>query len=430
MLLNIGHVYCTNCRAQTGAADRFCNNCGTALTSAPPRAPKFWTRVCNGFSLLELARQFRSEARSSYRLYSQELSRNQSLPAQGSGRWMPVAKALFWAMMLKLSPSRRLLLLIAFIFLFPVFHIESTHSSFSIFFYDSAFWSAAILIVLLALELADRVSMKRDLEIGRDIQQWLMPSTPPPSPGAEIAFTTRPANTVAGDYYDVFYRNPDNTLLDAPQSLILAVADVAGKSVPAALLAATLQASLRTLASEPHTLVELTTLLNRYACSRNVTGQRFTTAFIAEWMPGSDTLTYVNAGHNWPVLLRANGSMERLQTGGIPLGIQAAAPYTSAAVNISQGDVLFVFTDGVVEAENEREEEFGEGRLLNSLAVASRRPAADSLRYVLSAVDGFVAGTPQHDDITCLVFRRTADTASSTAPPFTPQFATAASKRQ
>ena len=153
--------------------------------------------------------------------------------------------------------------------------------------------------------------MKRDLEIAREIQTWLVPSEPPAIRDAEVAFWTRPQNSVAGDYYDAFYPLNDGA---TGGKLMLVMADVAGKSVPAALLMATLQASLRTLASEGMPLVELAERLNRYACAHSLGGQRFTTAVIAEYDPVTRHLEYVNAGHNSPVLRRTNGGTERLES--------------------------------------------------------------------------------------------------------------------
>jgi sigma-B regulation protein RsbU (phosphoserine phosphatase) len=256
------------------------------------------------------------------------------------------------------------------------------------------------MLILLALELADRVTMKRDLEIAREIQSWLMPAAPPSVPGVEIAFTTRPANTVAGDYYDAFFRP-----LEGRERLLLVVADVAGKSVPAALLMATLQASLRTLAALPGSLLELTARLNQYACAQNLGGRRFTTAFLAELEPETGRLSYVNAGHNWPVLRRASGTTERLETGGLPLGIMAAAPYQSGSTRLSAGDLLLIFTDGLVEAEDEREQEYGEERMLSILASTGGGTAHEVLKRMMTSVDGFVGYTRQHDDITCMVVR-------------------------
>jgi sigma-B regulation protein RsbU (phosphoserine phosphatase) len=237
--------------------------------------------------------------------------------------------------------------------------------------------------------------MKRDLEIARDIQRWLVPSTPPSLPGIDIAFATRPANTVSGDYYDAFPRPGER--------LMLAVADVAGKSVPAALLMATIQASLRTLAAERATLLELVAGLNRYASAHSLAGARFTTAFLAELDLATLDLTYVNAGHVPPVLLRASGGFERLEDGGLPLGIRAEASYDSGRVRLERGDLLAILTDGVTEAENENAEEYGEERLLGLFRRPAQASAAAELKEIMSAVDAFVGTARQHDDITALV---------------------------
>jgi sigma-B regulation protein RsbU (phosphoserine phosphatase) len=252
------------------------------------------------------------------------------------------------------------------------------------------------------LEVSDRVVMKRDLEIARDIQSWLLPSTPPPVPGMTIAFATRPANTVAGDYYDVFAR--PGTVPDEIRYL-LAVADVAGKSIPAALLMATFQASLKTLSAIPCSLAELVTGMNQYACNNSQGGLRFTTAFLAEFDPVGHTLTYINAGHNTPIVRRSAGTVERLTIGGLPLGILPGASYESGSVVLQNGDWLAIYTDGVVEAMNQRDEEYGEQRLVQVLNASAPTTPDEMLRRVMSDVDAFVGVTPQHDDITCLLVK-------------------------
>src|SRR6185437_8250941 len=148
-------------------------------------------------------------------------------------------------------------------------------------------WGGIALFIVLILEIADRVVMKRDLEIAKDIQSWLLPATPPLIPGITIAFATRPANTVAGDYYDVF---PRQAATPQEQTALLAVADVAGKSIPAALLMATFQASLKTLSSTVCALPELVSGINNYACCNSQGGLRFTTAFIGEYEPDARRL--------------------------------------------------------------------------------------------------------------------------------------------
>ena len=176
--------------------------------------------------------------------------------------------------------------------------------------------------------------MKRDLEIAREIQSWLVPSHPPEVPGADIAFYTRPQNSVAGDYYDAFFPNGDAEA-GGESKFMIVIADVVGKSIPAALLMATLQASLRTIAGEGAPLADLVERLNRYACAHSKNGERFTTAVLAEYEPQTRRLTYVNAGHNAPILRRANGTLEKLETGGMPLGIHLDIHYDTASLDIA-----------------------------------------------------------------------------------------------
>jgi sigma-B regulation protein RsbU (phosphoserine phosphatase) len=267
---------------------------------------------------------------------------------------------------------------------------------------DFRLWGGLLMFVLLILEVGDRVVMKRDLQIAREIQLWLLPSNPPQVPGLEIAFATRPANTVAGDYYDVF---PLPATDAQPGKFLLSVADVAGKSIPAALLMATFQASLKTLTTAPRPLLEVVDGMNRYACCNSQGGLRFTTAFLAEYDPAGHSLIYVNAGHNAPMLRRANGSMERLNAGGLPLGIHSDAVYQSGTVALAPGDWLAIFTDGVVEAINERNEEYGEERLIWVLNAGATISPPKLLSRIMVDLDTFVGTTPQHDDVTCMLIR-------------------------
>ena len=283
--------------------------------------------------------------------------------------------------------------------------------------FDLHFWAALLLLVLLMLEIADRVVMKRDLQIAREIQTWLLPGAPPQIPGITIAYATRPANTVAGDYYDVFPRPgsaipgqsiPGQTIpgqTSAENRVVLAVADVAGKSIPAAMLMATFQASLKTLSTAQVALPELAVNMNRYACSNSQGGLRFTTAFLAEYDTVQRTVDYINAGHNNPILRRADGKVERLDVGGLPFGILPTATYESATVTLAPGDWLIIFTDGLPEAENVRQEEFGEARLLSAIGNLASLDPAEMLKRLLAEVDLFVGNMAQHDDVTCMLIK-------------------------
>ncbi len=369
------------------------------------RVNRFWKRVTEGMELSDLWTQFRTDARSSYRLYSKDVDSTRDANVGRGRHALNVAGQYFWAIIEKLSPARRVLLLIALVLiLFPSTDARWTNSEggLSVIEIDTHFWGGLLMFVLLILEVGDRVVMKRDLQIAKEIQTWLLPATPPPVPGLEIAFTTKPANTVAGDYYDVFPRpccEPDRP------TFLLIIADVAGKSIPAAMLMATLQASLKALSTTPGTLLDLVARMNRYVCTNSQNGRRFSTAFIGEYDPANRQLSYVNAGHNNPILRRKNGAMERLDVGGIPLGIIDDAPYLSGSVTLESGDWLAIFTDGVVEAEDNRQEEYGEIRFMTMINAGVMLSTEMMLSTIMVDLARFTGDAPQHDDITCMLLK-------------------------
>jgi len=369
----------------------------TSPGTSPPRptpserVQNFWQRVSEGRAVEDLWSQFAADARSTYGFYGKDVEWTEIRKLPRWKRPWPVISQFFWALVSKLTPARRVLLLVAFALL--LFSTQKSH-------YE--FLAALLFLFLLALELADKVIMKRDLEIAREIQSWLVPSEPPAIPGAEVAFWTRPQNSVAGDYYDAFYPTADAA---SGGKLLLVMADVAGKSVPAALLMATLQASLHTLASEGLPLTQLAERLNHYACAHSLEGRRFTTGVIGEYDPSTRRLVYVNAGHNSPVVRRTNGGTERLESGGLPFGILREATFVAASIDLQPGDTLVLFTDGVVEAFNSSGEEFTDERWLHLIRDLPNLPAQATMQYLMQQVGLFVGATRQSDDITCLVLR-------------------------
>jgi hypothetical protein len=378
-----------------------------AVQSVPLSAhlKNFWRRVSEGLEVSQLWSQFESEARASYRLYSKDVAAKTPEGLTRRGHHLHVIKEFFWAVFEKLSPARRVLLLFALVLLLiPHSGFQYTGHDGKVYMeeLDLHFWGALLLLVLLILEIGDRVVMKRDLQIAREIQTWLLPGTPPQIPGLSIAYATRPANTVAGDYYDVFPR-PGKT--SEENRVVLAVADVAGKSIPAAMLMATFQASLKTLSTAQVALPELAANMNRYACSNSQGGLRFTTAFLAEYDATHRTVHYINAGHNNPILRRASGQIERLDVGGLPFGIMPEAKYEAATITLAPGDWLVIFTDGLVEAVNARDEEYGEFRLLSAIDASKFQPPSELLKRLMFDLDVFVGNTPQHDDVTCMLLK-------------------------
>jgi sigma-B regulation protein RsbU (phosphoserine phosphatase) len=363
--------------------------------SLSSRLDQFWRRVTEGLELNQLWTQFHADARASYHLYSREVdfTKPQGVP-RGHHFWN-VASQFFWAVLEQLSPARRVLLLLAVVL------VVLRTGVVWFFYFDLRFLGALLLLLLLVVEVGDRVVMKRDLQIAREIQMWLVPGTPPQVPGVEIAFATRPANTVAGDYYDAFPRSTSDA---APPAFLFSVADVAGKSIPAALLMAGFQASLKALSATPAPLPALVDGMNRYVCTNSQEGRRFITAFLSEFLPQSRTLTYINAGHNPPILRRASGAIDRLHVGGLPLGVQPDAQYQSATVTLQPGDWLVIFTDGLVEATNGRDEEYGEQRVISVLNSAYSETAERLISRIMVDLDIFVGNNlPLADDVTCML---------------------------
>jgi len=382
-------------------------------TAPPPeqtRAPRpgdegLWQKISGGSEIDELWSQFSADAQASYGFYGKDLDWEQLKTVSRWRRPFRIVKHYFWALVMKMTPARRVILFIALILLIISSPKVAVGRTFS---FDVNFDAVAALLflLLLSLELADKVTMKRDLEIAREIQSWLTPSQPPKVAGATIAFHTRPQNSVAGDYYDAFYPLQDG---DSGGKLFLVIADVAGKSVPAALLMATFQASLHTVAREDVSLEELAQRVNRYACAHSLDGRRFTTALLGEYDPATRQLAYVNAGHNAPVIRRNNPNgealIERLPAGGVPFGISPDATYETATVQFAPRDALVLFTDGVVEAFNAKGEEFTDARFVDTVRYLPDWEAQRSLQFLMQRVDEFVGPTKQFDDITCLVLR-------------------------
>lgn len=251
----------------------------------------------------------------------------------------------------------------------------------------------------IAEEIAARQRQTRELEIAREVQEKLFPQRRPEVPGVDFLGHCRPALQIGGDYFDY-------VALPAAHGggLGLAIGDVAGKGVPAALLMASLQASLRSqVAAGAQDLSLMMEQLNRLLYDASP-GNRYATFFYANYQPQTRLLQYVNAGHNAPFLLRA-GQVMRLTIGGPCVGLLPVARFETGRIPLQPGDLLVGFTDGISEAENAAQAEFGEEALLAVLQAHQHLPLEALVQQIMAATDGFVAGAPQHDDMTILVAR-------------------------
>lgn len=253
----------------------------------------------------------------------------------------------------------------------------------------------------LAAEAAQRERVNREMEIAREVQERLFPQEMPEIPGATIAGHCRPALGVGGDYYDVF------TLDDGRVGL--AIGDVSGKGIAAALLMASLRASLRGVSLDnPRDFAKLMDKVNRLVYEASASN-RYATFFFAAYDPTTRRLDCVNAGHNPPVVLRCdkNGAAEtlRLKADGPVVGLLPVAPYTEQSVTLEPGDLLVLFTDGISEAMTREDEEWGEERMIESAQTCRDKTAGAVLQHLFRDADAFTAGAPQHDDMTLLVLK-------------------------
>ncbi|MGC2230022.1 MAG: SpoIIE family protein phosphatase, partial [Candidatus Acidiferrum sp.] len=234
---------------------------------------------------------------------------------------------------------------------------------------------------------------EQEVAEARSIQQGLLPQSIPQLAGYEIAGAWQPAQSVGGDYYDV--------LAFDEATLGLCIADVAGKGLPAALLMSNLQAAVRGLASPALSPEGLCSRLNSLVC-HNTGNDRFITFFSAQLDGPARVLRYTNAGHNAPILLRRDGSHERLQAGGGVLGVFPNQAFAVGAAQLAPGDRVLFFTDGVTEVSDEGGGEFGEERLLRLLQEQREASASALQEKILAAAGAFGLGHWQ-DDATLLV---------------------------
>jgi sigma-B regulation protein RsbU (phosphoserine phosphatase) len=254
--------------------------------------------------------------------------------------------------------------------------------------------------LLILMEVADRLSLKSDLEIARDIQLAMLPGGIRAAGDAVVCGVTRPANTVGGDFYDIL------TLPDG--RLVIALGDVAGKGSPAALLMALLLAMLRTLVDEGLESARLVARLN-VQVARHSPRSRFITLFYGLYDPRDGSLHYVNAGHLPPLLRRRDGRFERIagETGsGLALGMFEQATYDSARIVIEPGDMLVLYSDGITEAENAAGRPFDDVGLEGVVAAQDAADPEAVGRAILQAVETYTADARLTDDLTALVLKR------------------------
>jgi sigma-B regulation protein RsbU (phosphoserine phosphatase) len=251
-------------------------------------------------------------------------------------------------------------------------------------------------------EILARKQIEQELSIAAGIQESLFPSVLPALGASDIAARNRQARQVGGDYYDVL--PIDRTGPDGRH--LLCVADISGKGLPAALLMSNIQATLRATLGSLASLAELAARVNSLLHA-STPSNKYATAFFLSYDPATGECAYVNGGHNDGILLRRDGSVTLLATTGLPVGLFARAEYEEGRVLMEAGDLLLLYSDGVTEADDLNEEEFGMDRTIDVMRAHRDEPSAAIVDHMIRAIDAFAGAAPQHDDITLMALKRT-----------------------
>jgi len=381
--------------------------------AAPRRPHEFFDLYTRDFSSSDFQRLFTHDARDAYRFFSRHLDEEKFRELPTLKRWTVQTRLFFLAFALKLSPARRVLFGIALVmsligllelfngfglvrvFILPFVPIRIPGPVWA----DGTMWllgGFALVNLLVLLEVADKLSLKNDLEVARDIQLAMLPQETYRAGGVEAAGKTRPANTVGGNLYDIL------PLTDG--RLLFVLGDVAGKGSPAALLMALLLAMLRTLASDnlpPEILVEK---LNRLV-EKQTPGSQFITIFLAILEPVSGELVYVNAGQPPPFLL-SGGDTTLLRTGGMALGMFEEATYTAGRCTLAKDDLLLLYSDGMTEAEDPEGRPLDEEGLRQHVQKNVSAPIDEIGPNLIRAVGQYAQSSKFADDLTVLAVRR------------------------
>ena len=306
-------------------------------------------------------------------------------------KWFYVPWWLLKSLFLKLTPVRRLLLVIGVLFLSV--NINAAAGRVNI---NFQLLGTLLILFVLMLELKDKLLAQSELEAGRAIQQALMPDRAPNVPGWNLWLFTRSANEVGGDLVD--FVQIDNTRFG------VALGDIAGKGLSAALVTAKLQATLRALVPYFTSLAELGNKLNHVFC-RDCLKNIFASLVYLDCLSDSGVVRILNAGHIPPLLVRGS-QIEEMIKGGMALGIAPDASFIEQQVELEKGDFILVYSDGVTEARNENGEFFGDAQLFELILKITNLPTGEMGEQIVAAVERFMGEAKTHDDLSIALLRR------------------------
>lgn len=337
---------------------------------------------------------FRKEFRGLKEFYIDEEKKKRLEAMQPLKRWVYLNGWLLKSLLMRLTPFRRIVLVLGIVLQVwsPIVIATNRHVQTV----ELHLVGGAIILLVLMLELKDKLVARDELSAGKRVQQALMPEQSPSVPGWSLWIYSRPANEVGGDLID-FLRQSENRFG-------VALADVSGKGLQAALIMAKLQATLKALAPDYDSIGKLITKLNAIV-HRDGLPNSFASLVYAEVASDSGTLRFVNAGHLPPIVLTVSG-LQETQKGEPALGLMGSTVYAERQLELQSGDVFLVYSDGLTEASNERGEFFGSERLLKRLPMLRGRSPEEIGKTLLGEIDFFVKDAPPNDDISLVILKR------------------------
>jgi serine phosphatase RsbU (regulator of sigma subunit) len=353
----------------------------------------FFRFYTSGLNRQEIERLLKKDALSALTYYKDKTTLNDSPPGKKpSGSKIRAFKEIFLSFVMQLTPARRLFYGISFAGFF--IGLISAHDLWVL----GAF---IILNLLLALELADKLTTRDELEIAREIQVSLEPEQLPVFPWLSISFFSKPAKIVGGDFFNVVKRNGNQ--------MLSIVGDVSGKGIPAALYAAHIQSMFESLSQQSTSPADILSGLNHLICKRLREGD-FITAVIAFLESEKKSLTIARAGHNWPLYYCAQtGTIAPLKTKGVCLGVDQEKGFSSCleerSMPLKSGDVLLLYSDGITEAMNAGRHLFDQSRLEAALKESAHFPADKIVERINLRLDEFVQSEELHDDVTMVAIK-------------------------
>ncbi|MEJ2727901.1 MAG: PP2C family protein-serine/threonine phosphatase [Deltaproteobacteria bacterium] len=357
------------------------------------RARNFFQWYTTGLSRKEIERMLHKDALEALSYYKEKTTLKDSLPEQKSLKSkITIFREIFLSFLMQLTPARRLFYGLGFIgFLMALLTAK-------------VLWILVAFVILnglLAMELADKLTTRDELEIAREIQVSLEPKQVPEFPWLSVSFSSMPAKIVGGDFFNVVKRN-DSQMLSI-------VGDVAGKGIPAALYAAHIQSMFESLSQQSASPATILNGLNHLICKRLREGD-FITAVIAFFESTENSLTIARAGHNWPLYYSAQTkTIEPLKTRGVCLGIDRDMGFSACleekSLPFKSGDVLLLYSDGITEAMNPNHQLFDQSRLESALKESAHFPAQKIVERINLRLNEFIKTEAPHDDVTMVAIK-------------------------